>query len=45
MKGQFNEDTYYKRIAECLKNELKGVSAVKLAEILKVNVVLMKEHI
>lgn len=41
----FNEDTYYKRISEALAAELSGLSALKLAERMHVNVVLMKEHI
>ena len=41
----FNEDTYFKQIADSLKNSNQGMSALKLAEKMKVNVVLMKEHI
>jgi hypothetical protein len=43
--GQFNEESYYKKIAEVLSKESTGVSSVKLAEKMNVNVVLMKEHI
>ena len=43
--GQFNEESYYKKIAEVLSKESSGVSSVKLAEKMNVNVVLMKEHI
>ena len=42
---QFNEETYYKKIAETLRSESQGLTAVKLAEKMRVNVVLMKEHI
>lgn len=41
----FNEDTYYKKIADTLMHESSGLSAVKLAEKMRVNIVLMKEHI
>ena len=42
---QFNEDTYYKKIADTLRSEASGLTAVRLAEKLRINVVLMKEHI
>ena len=42
---QFNEETYYKKIADTLRGEASGLTAVKLAEKLRINVVLMKEHI
>jgi len=41
----FNEDTYYRKIADTLHLEATGLTAVKLAEKLRINVVLMKEHI
>lgn len=41
----FNEDAYYKKIAATLTAEQTGLSAVKLAEKMRVNVILMKEHI
>ena len=43
--GQFNEDTYYKKIAEALSQTDEGLSSIKLAERMQVNVALMKEHI
>lgn len=41
---QFNEDAYFQKITATLAQS-NGVSAIKLAEQMKVNVVLMKEHI
>jgi len=43
--GQFKEETYYQKLAEALKTEASGLTVVKLAEKLRINVVLMKEHI
>lgn len=45
MLGEFNELGYYKRIAQTLEEYENGASAVKLAERMKVNVVLTKEHL
>lgn len=42
---QFNEDGYYTRISDNLADEAEGLSTVKLAEKMKINVVLMKEHL
>jgi len=43
----FNEEKHYKKIAEVLaiSEGSTGLSALKLAEQMRVNVVLMKEHI
>ena len=41
----FNEDAYYERIAETIKATNGGMSVSKLAETMKVNVTLMKEHL
>lgn len=40
----FNEDSYFKKIAETLA-EKPGLTAFKLASVMKVNEVLVKEHI
>jgi len=40
----FNEDTYFKKISETLQAENTGMTAVRIAEKLNVNVVLMKEQ-
>jgi Mn-dependent DtxR family transcriptional regulator len=41
----FNEEKYYKMIAETLSKDGSGMSTLKLAESMKINVALMKEHI
>jgi ESCRT-II complex subunit VPS36 len=44
----FNEATYYQKIAECIKQHAKngkGLTATRIAELMGVNVVLMKEHV
>ena len=42
---QFNEDTYYQRLAQTIQESGAGMTALKLSEKLNVNVVLMKEHL
>ena len=42
---QFNEDTYYQKLAQTLQESGHGMTASKLAEQLNVNVLLMKEHL
>lgn len=41
----FNEDNYYEMIASTLKSNVFGMTTLKLAEAIKVNVALMREHI
>ena len=41
----FNADSYYQRLAETIQQSQGGMSANKLAEKMKVNVILMKEHL
>ena len=41
----FNEDTYYKKISDILSGEQNGLSVLKLAHKMHINIVLMKEHI
>ena len=41
----FNEDAYYERIAETIQASQGGMSVSKIAETMKVNVTLMKEHL
>lgn len=44
----FNEQAYYQKIAHCIKQNAKqgrGLTATRIAELMSVNVVLMKEHL
>ena len=41
----FNEDSYYQKLAQAIAETGMGMTAVKLAEKLNVNAVLMKEHL
>ena len=42
---EFNADSYYQKLAQTIQATGKGMTALKLAEKLNVNVALMKEHL
>jgi ESCRT-II complex subunit VPS36 len=44
----FNETAYYRKISDCIKKNAhsgRGLTATRIAELMGVNVVLMKEHL
>lgn len=44
----FNEGAYFQKIADCIRKNAKngqGLTATRVAELMQVNVVLMKEHV